>query len=117
MGVGKEGSRVKVSLFDVSDAANPKEASKFVLEEYWSDILNTHHAFLLDPRHKVFFMPGGNGGYVFSYDSDKLSIKKAVSGISAKRAVFIDDYMYIAGDNKIIVLDENSWERIGQLDL
>lgn len=117
LGVGKEGSKVKVSLFDVSDAANPKEASKFVLEEYWSDILNTHHAFLLDPRHKVFFMPGGNGGYIFSYDGDKLSIKKAVSGISAKRAVFIDDYMYIAGDNKIIVLDENSWERTGQLDL
>ena len=117
LGVGKEGSKVKVSLFDVSDAANPREASKFVLEEYWSDILNTHHAFLLDSRHKVFFMPGGNGGYVFSYDGDKLSIKKAVSDISAKRAVFIDDYMYIAGDNKIVVLDENSWERKGQLDL
>ena len=45
VGVGKEGANVKISLFDVSDPSNPKEASKYVLTDYWSDVLNTHHAF------------------------------------------------------------------------
>ncbi len=117
LGVGKEGSQVKISLFDVSSPADPKEKSKYTLSEYWSDVLNTHHAFLLDDKHKIFFMPGSNGGYVFSYENDELTLVKAVSGISAKRAIYIDDYLYIIGDNKIAVLDENTWEKIKELDL
>ena len=117
LGVGKEGSKVKVSLFDVSSPSNPKEANTFVLEEYWSDILNTHHAFLLDDKHMVFFMPGGRGGYVLSYAEDNLVIKKAVSDINAKRALFINDYLYVVGEDKIIVFDENTWERANKLEL
>ena len=58
IGIGKEGQNVKVSLFDASDPANPQEVSKYTLSEYWSDILNTHHAFLMDEKHGVFFLPG-----------------------------------------------------------
>jgi len=117
IGVGMESSKVKISLFDTSDPKNPVEASKYSLNEYWTDVTNTHHAFLLDDKHKIFFMPGSQGGYIFSYESNKLALKKAVSGISAKRAVYIDDFLYVAGDNKIIVLDENTWERVKELDL
>lgn len=117
LGIGKEGSNVKVSLFDVSDPENPKEAAKYVLEEYWSDILNTHHAFLLDSRHEIFFMPGQKGGYIFSYSNDKLSLKKAVSDISARRAIYLDDYLYIIGDNEIVVLNEIDWQEVNSLDL
>jgi len=117
LGIGKEDSKVKVSLFDVADVSNPKEAAKYILDEYWSDILNTHHAFLLDSQHQVFFMPGSRGGYVFSYQGDKLSLKKAVSDISAKRALFINDYLYIVGDDKIVVLDENTWEQVNKLEI
>lgn len=116
LGIGKEGSYVKVSLFDVSSPENPVERDKYSLTEYWSDILDTYHAFLLDDKHKIFFLPGSNGGYVFSYENDKLSMVKAVSEIRARRAVYIDDYLYIIGDNKVVVLDENTWDKVNELE-
>jgi len=116
LGIGKEESNVKISLFDVSEPENPKEIDKYILKEYWSDILNTHHAFLLDSKHQIFFLPGGQGGYVFSYKNDKLELKRAVSEISAKRAVYINDYLYIVGENKIVVLNELNWEKVNELE-
>lgn len=117
LGIGKEGSKVKISLFDVSDPENPTEADKYLMEESWSDILNTHHAFLLDTKHRVFFLPGSRGGYVFSYQGDQLGLEKAVSDIRARRAIYIDDYMYIIGDDKLVVLNETDWTKVNQLEL
>jgi len=116
LGIGKEGWQVKISLFDVSDPQNPKELDKYILDESWSDILNTHHAFLLDSKHQIFFLPGSRGGYIFSYKDNKLELKRAVSEISAKRAVYINDYLYIIGENKIVVLNELNWERVNELE-
>ncbi len=116
LGVGKEEDNVKLSLFDVSDDNDPKELDKYSIQEYWTDVLDTHHAFLQDAEHKVFFIPGSKGGYVFSYDGDKLTMEKAVSGITADRAIYINDYMYIIGTNKIVVLDESDWEQIAELE-
>jgi len=117
LGIGKEGSNVKLSLFDVADPNNPTEKDKYMLDEYWSDILNTHHAFLLDDKFEVFFLPGSRGGYIFNYNNEKLSLETAVSDIRAQRAIFIDDYLYIIGEDKIVVLDEKNWQRINELDL
>jgi len=117
LGIGKQGSQIKISLFDVESPENPFEADKYVLNEYWSDVLNTHHAFLLDKKHKVFFLPGSKGGYIFSYKGDFLKLTRAVSNINAKRAIYIDDYLYIIGEDKIIVLNEVGWEEVNQLDL
>ena len=116
LGIGKEESNVKISLFDVADPGNPKEIDKYILKEYWSDILNTHHAFLLDSKHQIFFLPGGQGGYIFSYKGGKLELKRAVSEISAKRAVYINDYLCIVGENKIVVLNELDWEKVNELE-
>ncbi len=116
LGIGKEGSKVKVSLFDVSNPKTPEEIDKYTLNEYWSDILSTHHAFLLDKKHEIFFLPGSRGGYVFSY-SPKLSLIKTVSTYYAKRAIYIEDYLYIISESKIIVLDENNWERINEIEI
>ncbi len=117
LGVGEENSRVKVSLFDVADADNPKEIAKYSLEDYYSEIAQTHHAFLHDSKHEIFFLPGSSGGYVFSYAGDNLELEKVVSEISARRAVYIDDYLYVLSDNQVVVLDEKSWERVKELTL
>jgi len=116
LGVGKEDSQVKLSLFDVSSPENPIEVSKYTLNEYWSDVLNTHHAFLLDKNHQIFFLPGSSGGYVFGYEENKLSLEKAISGINAQRAIYINNYLYIIGSDKIVVLDETNWQKAGSLD-
>jgi uncharacterized secreted protein with C-terminal beta-propeller domain len=116
LGIGKEGSNVKISLFNVSDPENPTEIAKYNLDEYWSDILNTHHAFLLDEKHQIFFLPGSRGGYIFSYKDEKLELKRAVSDISAKRAIYINDYLYIIGENKIVILNELNWEKVNEIE-
>ena len=117
LGIGKEEGQVKVSLFDVSSASDPKEIAKYVLNEGWSDVLSTHHAFLLDTKHEIFFLPGSQGGYIFSYQGNNLELKKAVSSISARRAIYLDDYLYIIGDDEIIVLNELDWTRAEELSL
>jgi len=116
LGIGKEGSNVKISLFNVEQPQNPTEVSKYTLDEYWSDILDTHHAFLLDEKHEVFFLPGSKGGYIFSYMNDQLRLTKAVSGIIAKRAIYINDFLYIIGEDKIIVLNEMDWSDVNELE-
>ena len=117
LGIGKEGWKVKISLFDVSDPNNPREIDKYILDEGWSDVLSTHHAFLLDKDHQIFFLPGSRGGYIFSFKDNKLSLVKAVSQVSAKRAIYIEDYLYIVSDNKIVVLNEINWEKVKELEI
>ena len=114
LGIGREGLNVKISLFDISDPKNPVEKDRYVLQEYWSEVLTNHHAFLLDRDHGVFFLPAGQNGYIFSCDA--LRIVKAVKG-SAVRAIYIDDYLYIIGPEEIRVYDENSWEKVAELSL
>ena len=117
LGIGREESNVKLSLFDVSSPENPTELSKLQIAEYWSDVLNTHHAFLLDSEHEIFFLPAGDDGYVFSYSGDELSQVNKIEGINANRAIYIDDYLYVIGDYSVIVLDENTWNEISSLEI
>lgn len=112
LGIGREDSYVKISLFDVSSPENPAELSKLQITEYWSDVMNTHHAFLLDSEHEIFFLPAGDDGYIFSYSNNELSQIKRVEDISAKRAIYIDDYLYVIGDYSIVVFDENTWDEV-----
>ena len=117
LGIGKEGSNVKISLFDVSNPKNPKEISKYTMKEYWSEVLNNSRAFLIDKKNKAFFLPGNRAGYVFSYENNELVLKKAISDIVARRAVYIDDYLYVIGNNSIVVLSELNWEVVNKLNL
>lgn len=117
LGVGEESGKVKLSIFDVSSPSDPREIDKYILDEYWSEAGSNHHAFLQDSKHEVFFLPGGQGGYVFSYEGNKLSLKRAISDYQVKRAVYINDYLYIIGENKITVLNEKNWEKVKDLDL
>ncbi len=136
LGIGMESGKVKISLFDVADKNNPVEMDKYSLDEYWTNVSSNYHAFLLDKKHDVFFLPGGKGGYVFSYGVTfarpgickqgedcsnitdyKLELKKAISQNSAKRAIYIDDYLYIIGEDKITVLNELDWQKVNELDL
>lgn len=117
LGIGGQDWNVKVSLFDVSDPANPEEVSKYTLNEYWTDAASNHHAFLLDTEHQVFFIPGSDTGYVFSYEGNELSLVKTKTNNYARRAIYIDDYLYIIGDDRIDVINENDWTDIGSLTI
>ncbi|KKQ01892.1 MAG: Beta propeller domain protein [Candidatus Roizmanbacteria bacterium GW2011_GWA2_36_23] len=115
LGVGKENQQVKLSLFDVSNASSPQEIDKFLMDEYWSEIIDNPRAFLVDEQFKIFFIPGSKGGYVFSYENNKLSLTKAFEGIQTKRAVYVNNYLYIITEQGIIVVDEKTWDRVKEL--
>lgn len=110
LGVGKEDNRVKVSLFDVSDPTSPKTLDTYLLSDYWSDIQSTHHAFLQDAKHGVFFIPASQGGYIFSYNNNSLKLVKTVADTTIDRALYINDALYLIGDHKITVVSEINWE-------
>lgn len=117
LGVGREGSGVKLSVFDVSDPTKPVEKSKYLLNDTWTEVESNHRAFLRDARHEVFFIPGGDGGYIFSYEDGELSLEKAVAGYNVQRALYIDDNMYIVTDNEVRVFDESTWEEVNSVSL
>jgi inhibitor of cysteine peptidase len=116
LGIGKEGSKVKLSLFDVTDPSDPQEVSKYMLDEYWSEAVDNHHAFLLDQKHGIFFIPGGKGAYIFSYVDNKLSLTKALSKTGIQRAIYLDDYLYIIGSEEISVINENDWTEVNNMN-
>lgn len=114
LGIGRD-NQVKLSLFDVSDPKAPKEVSKYELAgEYWSEAMDNHHAFLQDDKYKVFFLPGGRGGYVFSYEANTLSLVKALEAPSVKRGLYLNDYLYIVSDSGITSFKEGSWDKVGE---
>ncbi|MCX6740438.1 MAG: beta-propeller domain-containing protein [Candidatus Parcubacteria bacterium] len=116
IGIGEENNKVKVAIFDVSNPSDPKELAKYLLEEYWSEAVTNHHAFLMDSKYEVFFLPGGKGGYVFSYKNDQLKLVKAVSDQGVKRALYLNDYLYIISNEKITVLNERDWEKVNDFE-
>ncbi len=116
VGIGKEDSQVKVSLFDVANPAQPTEVSKYMLTDYWSQIISTHHAFLQDAKHHLFFLPGDKGGYIFGYEDNALKLLKTVEGNGIKRALYINDNLYLIADNKITVVSETDWKIVNTLE-
>lgn len=117
LGVGRENNNVKVSLFDVSVVSAPKEVAKYLLKDEWSEVENNHHAFMLDADNKTFFIPGGQGGYFFSYADNGLKLVSTVSQSNVTRAIYIDDYYYVIGNDAIKVLDLKTWKEVGKLGL
>lgn len=78
---------------------------------------SNHRAFLLDDKHQVFFLPAGQNGYVFSYKNNTLSLTRAVSNVQAKRAIYLDNYLYVIGEDRIVALDEATWKEVKSLSL
>jgi uncharacterized secreted protein with C-terminal beta-propeller domain len=118
LGIGEENGRVKAVLFDVSDPSDPTIDDDYVLESRWSAIAESHHAFLMDRKHGVFFLPTSDGGKVFDYTDGELSLETHVdTDGNALRAMYIGDFMYVFGQSELVVVDETTWEREGSLEL
>ncbi|MEM0358589.1 MAG: beta-propeller domain-containing protein [Candidatus Hadarchaeales archaeon] len=117
LGIGRENWKVKVSLFDLSSPSQPIELDKLLLEEYWSEILETHHAFLLDPDHEVFFLPAFGKGYVISYGEKDLEVVRVVENRAVRRAVYLEDYLYVISEENLTVLNERTWEIVNEIEL
>jgi len=117
MGIGEEDGQVKVVLFDVSNPTNPTVADSTVLSDSWSAISRTHHAFLQDRKHGVVFIPGREGGYVFSYEDGLDRVTTIDTDDPARRAMYVGDYLYVFAGDELVVVDETDWSRETTVDL
>lgn len=115
LGIGKEDGEVKAVIIDVSDPTDPTIEKSRVLAADWSAIARTHHAFLLDRRYGVFFLPTESGGKVLS--AETLRTVHTVALDRPRRAIYVDDYLYVFGDEEVVVIDETRWKRVETLSL
>lgn len=118
LGIGQEDSRVKATLFDVSKPEQPAALNTFALDQYsWSEVQTNPHAFLHDAKHQVVFLPAGTKGIVLSYANNALKTLATVEQSQARRAVYINDTLYIIGETSITALNESTWAVVKKLTL
>lgn len=99
IGVGySEGMMAKVSLFDVSNPAEPREIDSLEIG-YSSPVMYDHKAFNFDPRTSRALIPivdidkGLIGLVVLKVDDGKISILYKLRHDWCDRGFFIDDYV------------------------
>jgi uncharacterized secreted protein with C-terminal beta-propeller domain len=118
IGIGQENGQVKSVLFDVTDQTDTEVADDIVLDSHWSAISESHHAFMIDRRHQVFFLPAGNTAKIVDYAGGELEVVREISTDErVTRARYVDDYLYVFAGGEVIVLDQTNWERTTTLSL
>ncbi|WP_435344392.1 beta-propeller domain-containing protein [Haloarchaeobius sp. HRN-SO-5] len=113
LGIGREDGQVKATVFDVSDPSSPTVAESTVVDARWSAIARTHHAFLYDQRHGVFFLPTERGGYVFDTSLNQETFVE--TNTPATRAAYVGDYLYVFSSDGLTVVDETTWRPVNVL--
>lgn len=139
IGIGQEATDtgrttgLKISLFDVTDVANPKEVSKYVSDEKYasSNALYEHKAFLFSKEKNLLVIPvsysewknnersGYAGAFVFKIDEEEIVLRGLVDHMKdsnnawssqVERSLYIGDLLYTKSRNllRINALDDLS---------
>jgi len=145
IGIGKEASAVKISLFDVSNVSEPKEMAKYVTGYGWADspVLSDHKALLFDRSKGLLVMPISLGHYawqgasVFNISLDEgLVLRGKITHIDiesdtilskshyysawtyhVKRCLYIDNVLYTISDKNVKMNSLENLEEINQVEL
>ena len=117
LGIGQEATNdgrqtgAKVTLFDVSDLANPVDVSTWTVDNSWSDAQWDHKAFLWWPQEQLAVLPVQNwseqfwGAIAFRVDLDAGTITEA------GRLSHDPDDADVLGTTECSVLDPASFEQ------
>jgi inhibitor of cysteine peptidase len=116
VGVGKDDDgKVKISLFDVSDPENPKELDVYHIDAWWSEAIRNHHAFLWDPKAEIVALPVGTKYYVLGAGDNEFRAERVVDMNSpARRAAYVNNYLYLFGDGSVVVVDEGNFDIVAR---
>ena len=113
LGIGEENGSVKAVIFDVEND-DPEVVDSMILDDYYSEVSSSHHAFQIDRENEVFFLPGSEGGHFFSYE-DGLEQVKEVEMRDVKRGAFVNQNFYVFNDYNATVVDMESWETVREI--
>jgi len=142
IGIGKQGSKVKLSLFNVTNVALPRE-KKYIMPGEWSDstVLTDHKAFLFDKSKQLLALPVSiksnsyyakhywQGAYVFNITlSDGFVLKGNVthqesevngwdSNYLVNRVLYIGNTLYTVSNKKIKMNDLETLQEINEVKL
>lgn len=113
LGIGEEDGKVKAVIFDVEND-DPEILDSMVLDDYYSEVSSSHHAFQIDRENKVFFLPGSEGGHFFNYE-DGLEQVKEVNMSDVRRGSFVNQNFYVFNDYNASVIDMGNWNTIKEI--
>ncbi len=118
LGIGEEDGKVKSVLFDVSDPRNPTSADSQVYDKRYSEISDTHHAFLIDRRHEVFVLPAGDAALAVDYTDGELTTRATIdTDRPVTRTRYVDESLYVFAGHTVTVVDETDWSTTTTLHL
>jgi len=142
IGIGKDGSVVKISLFDVTNVTDPKEIDNYQVSGSWSDspVLSDHKALLFNSSKNLLVMPiitsdysVWQGAYVFNItiqegivprgrithaeNATDLGYYYYPHPYYVKRSLYIDNVLYTISDKKVMMHNLETLDEINQIEL
>ncbi|MEM1726563.1 MAG: beta-propeller domain-containing protein, partial [Candidatus Bathyarchaeia archaeon] len=138
IGIGRdENNNLRISIFDVSNTANPIEVSSYVIKGECVDTLalSDHKAFLFDKQKEIMAMPVSiidglrwQGAYIFRITLDhRIDLKGRISHQEesgrqdpsrwVKRTLYIDDVIYTVSEAKVRMNKLGDITLIGDINL
>ena len=118
---------VKLTMFDISDKTDVKEADTYVLKNvYNTDVSYDYKAALIDPGRNIIGFPadteGGQKYYLFEYDKGNgfaCNMEEEINGNSMRntRGLYIDDTLYVVKGNIIEAYSLKDYKKVGDLIL
>lgn len=136
LGIGRENSSVKISIYDVSDPANPLETSKYVIPGYsytpagWDPramLFSAEKELLVIPveswSYDEFNFTNNGGFYVFSISTQSgIDLRRIIShdnyySLYSGRALYIGGYLYTITENTLKVNVISNLSDAGSLEL
>jgi len=114
---------VKLSMFDISDPADVKEAFKLsVKDANWTSVQYNHKIVFVDVETGTVAFPADDVYLVFRAEGDAFkqigTIKtESEYWLGDARGLFIDDVFYVVGDSEVIVLSFETMEKIATIKL
>lgn len=118
---------VKLTMFDISDKADVKEAATYVMKNVYStDVSYDYKAALIDVPKNIICFPayaeGGQNYYIFSFQESEgfvceLSEEINGNGMGITRGVYIKDILYVVQGNIIEAYSLKSYEKVDDLIL
>ena len=145
IGIGRDATEegrqkgIKISLFDVSDVARPKEIAKWVAKEKYSQTSAEweHKAFLFSKEKELLVIPGYNydyddraesynGALVFKITKDDIKLRGIIDHSAAKqqwyapqveRSLYIEELLYTKSPTLLRINEIESLEKVKNIEL
>ena len=121
-GVAAEG--VKLSMFDVSNPKNVKEAANFVLEDmYGSDVFYNYRAVFVDTEKNLFgFSAYGDETEYFVFTYDDINgfqevFSRRLSGYYDTRGLYAGERFYLVAGNTVESYSLSDFEKVDDIVL